>query len=163
MNPDVAQQFESYVPVYDAIPETWEEGRQFLTEQLKRISNAINVREIGWFLDEELLSGKTLFPGTFSEGNSAPLQNRQILRFTIDSGALTTGSGNVITTDIVFDTRFRLFDCWVAATDIGTLTAQIITDEHVQLTQSGGFVVVTITSPGNYSNSTLILEYTQEG
>ncbi len=162
MNPDVAQQLESYVPVYDAIPESWEEGRQFLTEQLKRISNAINVREIGWFLDEELLAGKFIFPGTFTEGNSAPLQNRQILRFTIDSGALTTGA-NVITTTIVFDTTFRLFDCWVAATDVGTLTAQIITDVNVKLTEVGGVVEVTITSPGNFSNSFLILEYSQEG
>jgi hypothetical protein len=58
MQPLDSQEFESYVPVYDTVPEQWEDARAFLVEQLKKISNAVNVREIGWLLDEELLSGK---------------------------------------------------------------------------------------------------------
>jgi len=57
-----SQIFESYVPVYDAVPEDWESARQFLVEHLKKISNAVNAREISFFLDEELLSGKQFIP-----------------------------------------------------------------------------------------------------
>ena len=159
----LAQEFEAYVPVYDAIPQEWEDARDFLVEQLKKISTAVNAREICWFLDEELLSGKTLFPGTPNSANNAPLQNRQIFRTTFNSGALVIGVNPPIVTTITFDSNFLLFDAWVAATDFSTFTAQIITDDDVQLTRAAGVVNVTITSPAAFSNSLLILEYSQEG
>ena len=53
---------DSFVPVYDAIPAKWEDARPFVVEQLKMMANAINIREIGWFLDEELISGRFIFP-----------------------------------------------------------------------------------------------------
>ena len=45
-----SQTLESYVPVYDVVPEKWEEARPFLVEQLKKISEGVNTREIGFFL-----------------------------------------------------------------------------------------------------------------
>ena len=57
-----SQIFESYIPVYDAVPEGWEQARPFIVEQLKALANAANIREIGWYLDEELLSGKQFIP-----------------------------------------------------------------------------------------------------
>ena len=162
-NNSIAQELESFVPVYDAIPDEWNDARDFLVEHLKKISNAVNVREIGWYLDEELLSGKALFPGAPVAANPTTLQNRQIFRFTIDSGALVIGANPAIVTTITFDNNFLLFDCWVAATNTGTLTAQIITGNDVQLTSVAGVVNVTITSPAVFTNSTLIIEYTQEG
>src|SRR5271157_192397 len=90
-----SQEFESYLPVYDTIPEKWEDGREFLVEELKKISNAINAREIGWFLDEELLTGKAFIPGTIVPGNN-PSEFRQILRKVIDFGTLpNTGPKSV--------------------------------------------------------------------
>ena len=58
------QSFETFVPVYDTVPEKWEDARQFLVEHLKKISNAVNAREICWYLNENVLSGKQFFPGT---------------------------------------------------------------------------------------------------
>lgn len=81
-----SQVFESYVPVYDSIPQDWENARQALIEYLKNISNAVNIREIGWFLQEELLSGRQFFPGTTSSPDDQ--QFRSVFRKVVDFGAL---------------------------------------------------------------------------
>ncbi len=81
MLPQDSQQLESYVPVYDVAPQTWDEGRVFLVEQIKRLANAINAREIGFFLDQELLSGKSFIPGVnIVTGAGSSQQFRTVLR-----------------------------------------------------------------------------------
>ena len=113
-----SQQFESYVPVYDAVPEKWEEARPFFVEQLKRISNAINIREIGWFLDEELLSGKAFIPGLNNLANQGTSQQfRQILRKVVDFGVLPNAGTKIVPHGITIDNNFTLIQLWAAATD----------------------------------------------
>ena len=80
------QFFESYLPVYDSVPEKWEDGRVFLIEQLKKISNVVNVREIGWYLDEEVLTGKQFIPLATSSQ-----EFRSVFRKVIDCGTLVAG------------------------------------------------------------------------
>ena len=38
------QQLESFVPVYDAVPDKWDDARPFIVEQLKRLAFAVNIR-----------------------------------------------------------------------------------------------------------------------
>ena len=68
-----SQILESFIPVYDAIPDKWDDARPFVVEQLKKISEAVNIREIGWYLDEQLLSGKAFIPGSnnISDGGTS--------------------------------------------------------------------------------------------
>ncbi len=158
MIPLDSQQLESYVPVYDTVPEDWQEARQFLVEQLKKITNAVNVREIGWFFDQELLSGKQFIPsfGT-STLQGTPQQARTVLRFVIDTGALVVGL-NTRSHEIVFDANFSLIAMWVAATNSTALNASIITDDHVILNVN----TISITSPSAYDRSFCVIEYIQE-
>ena len=111
MTIQTSQIFESYVPVYDAVPEKWEDGRQFLVEQLKKISNAVNIREIGWFIDEELISGKQFIPGV--NNNQA---FRTVLRKVIVFGALPNAALKQVAHGIVVDANFSLVSLWAAAT-----------------------------------------------
>lgn len=156
MNPVDSQVFESYVPVYDTVPEKWEEGRQFLIEHLKKISNAINIREIGWFLDEELLSGKQFIPPAVVSGQSN--QYRTILRKVVDCGALVAGVNPPKPHGVVFDANFTLIDFWVAATNSTTLIADTFVYDQARI--NGANII--ITSPGVYNRSFAILEYIQE-
>ncbi len=155
MTPETSQELESFLPVYDTVPESWEEGRQFLIEQLKKISEAVNVREIGWFMDQELLSGKILFPTANTAGQQQ--ENRQLLRTVIDGGALGAVA-NVIPHSIVFDSNFTLVDLWVAATNSVTLMAQVITGDSVIMDAAN----ITVTSTAAYDRSIIVVEYTQE-
>ena len=151
-----SQTFESFVPVYDTVPEKWEDAREFLVEHLKKVSNAVNLREIGWFLDEELLSGKAFIPGVNAGGNNAE-QYRQVLRKTINTGALVAGA-NVVAHGVTVDANFSLVQLWVSGTNSGTLTS---------LTISGNSVVIVgpnlnITSPQVFDRSYAVIEYLQE-
>ena len=149
------QEFESYVPVYDTVPEKWEDSRPFIVEMLKRISNAVNAREIGFFIDEEVLSGKAFIPSANLSGTSQ--QFRQVLRKVIDVSPLVPGV-NAFAHNITFDANFTLVDSWVSATNSTTFLA--ITMDYPQVTMDA--VNVNITSPGAFDRAFFICEYMQE-
>lgn len=154
-NPIDSQQFESYVPVYDTIPDTWEQAKPFLVEQLKKISNGLNIREIGWFLDEELLSGKAFIPGANIQGNASPLQFRQILRKTFLFGAIGIG----ITTQahgVTIDANFSLIQIYASGTNVGALTGDNIPTVGYDVTN------IIITSTKAYTRGVVVFEYIQE-
>lgn len=159
MTSETSQQYESYIPVYDTIPEKWEEAREILVEYLKKISNEINVREIGFYLDQELLSGKGFIPTTNMSGSNSSdsQQSRTIFRKVVDTGSLVAGA-QTIAHGITIDANFSLIDLWVAATNSGTLVSQIITDSNVTLDATN----INITSPGAFDRSWAILEYIYE-
>ena len=110
-----SQNFDSFVPVYDVVPEKWEDARPFLVEQLKKISNGINIREIGWFLDVELLSGKQFFTDQTITGTSE--QFRSVFRKVIDFGQLPNAGTKSLPHGITFDVNFTLVSMWLSATD----------------------------------------------
>jgi len=160
MNNQSSQQFESYVPVYDTVPEKWEDAREFLVEHLKKISNAVNAREIGFFLDEELLSGKQFIPTQeMSEANSGNSQQfRTVLRKVIDVSPLVAGANPGVNHDIVFDANFTLIDLWVSGTNSGTLTARRISGNDVIMNATQ----IVITSPQAFDRAWCVVEYIQE-
>lgn len=158
MTSQTSQEFESFVPVYDVVPEKWEDARPFLVEQLKKVSNAINIREIGWFLDEELLSGKAFIPAPIPPGDATPQQFRSILRKVVDCSPLMAGLNVGIPHGIVFDNRFTLIDLWVAGTNSGTLTARVINGNDVLMNTAD----IVITSPQAFDRAFAVIEFIQE-
>lgn len=158
MSSTTSQEFESYVPVYDAIPESWEEARPFLVEQLKKVSNAVNVREIGWLLDEELLSGKAFIPVALPPGDASPQQFRSVLRKVVDCSPLVAGLNAGVAHGITFDANFTLIDLWVSGTNSATLTARVISGNDVVMNNTD-FV---ITSPQAFDRAFAFCEYIQE-
>lgn len=167
MTSETSQILESYVPVYDAIPESWEEAKPFIVETFKKISNAVNIREIGFFLDQELLSGKAFIPGVSTPANNVTQQFRQILRKVIDFGALQLGTKSV-DHGILFNDRFTLIQLWASATDPIALVA--IPIPFVSLT--GGDVEINMTATkiniscatnrASFTRTFVVVEYIQE-
>lgn len=152
MSIPTSQIFESYVPVYDYVPEKWEEGRQFLVEQLKKISNAVNIRAIGWYLDEELISGKQFFPGTVN--NQA---FRTILRVVVDFSPLPIG----ITSKphgVVVNSSFRLINLYGSCSDAVALTGHPINQPNITYDVTN----INITSAGAFTFAQAVFEYIQE-
>ena len=154
-----SQEFESYVPVYDTVPEKWEDARQFLVEHLKKISNAVNIREIGFFLDEELLSGKQFIPSAamLGQNSSNSQQFRTVLRKVINVSPLVAGA-NVIPHGIVFNGDFTLINLWVSATNSTIFIAITMTYPNVTIDA----VNINITSPGAFDRAFAFVEYIQE-
>lgn len=150
-----SQDLESFVPVYDAVPDKWEEARPFLVEHLKKVSNAINIREIGWYLDQELLSGKAFIPGASIVGNYSPVQYRQILRKTFIFGAIGIG----VTTQshgIKVDANFTLIQIFASGTNVGSLTGDNIPVVGYDVNN------IIITSTKAYTRGIVVIEYIQE-
>lgn len=148
-----SQEFESYVPVYDTIPEKWEEARPIFLEQFKKITNSLNFKEIGFFLDEELLSGKALFNTT------NPQQFRSVLRKVIQKNPLNAGV-NTIPHGINFDGNFTLVQMFASATDHPVLVAQPIPNGVDTMRMTSTDVIINSTLA--YSTSIIVIEYVQE-
>lgn len=157
MIPLDSQNFEAFVPVYDAVPETWEEGRQFLVEHLKKISNAVNIREIGWLLDEEYLCGQQFIPGIGITGTSE--QFRSVLRKVINCGPLVIGA-NTFAHNIVFDANFTLMQLYGAATNSGTLVAVPLPNALDNLSMDA--TNINITSTAAFDRCFVVVSYIQE-
>lgn len=159
MNPNESQQFESYVPVYDVVPDQWEDARGFITEQLKRLANAVNVREIGFFLDEELLSGKQFIPSNAEAiiQGTAP-QFRTVLRKVVDCGPLVAGINPPIAHGVTFNANLTSIDSWVEATN--SVTLQAVTLVSPELVINGPNI--NITSPGAFDRAFFFWEYIEE-
>lgn len=177
MNNTDSQVFESYVPVYDAVPEKWEDAREFLVEHLKKISNAVNIREIGWYLDEELLSGKQFIPSNAQAlvQGTAPLA-RTVLRKVVDmiessdpamtslpnAGILRAPHG------ITFDANFTLLHLYAAATDpVNFLAFEIDHAEtapgNVTMFMDQTYIyIITSSNRTSYTRCYAVVEYIQE-
>jgi hypothetical protein len=154
-----SQNFDSYVPVYDVAPTSWDEARPFIVEQLKVHANAINVREVGFFLDQELLSGKAFIPGSneILDGGSSQ-QFRTILRIVVNVGPLIAGVNPPIPHGVTFDVNLTSIDSWVEATNSVTLTAVTLVYPALQIVGAN----ILITSPAAFDRAFLIWEYIQE-
>jgi len=169
MNSQDSQILESYVPVYNVVPEKWEDARAVIVEQLKRLSTAVNIREIGWFLDEELLSGKAFIPGTNNalDGGTSQ-QYRQILRKVIDTGTLPNTGTKKVPHGIKIDSNFTLIDLFGAATDPVALFSIDLGHAAAAPFQVEIFLdatdinIVTGSNRSSYTRSFVVIEYIQE-
>jgi len=150
-------QLESFVPVYDTVPEQWEQARPFLVEQLKKLANAVNAREIGFFLDEELLSGKAFIPGATLPGNN-PGQFRQILRIVVIFGAVTAGATSRAH-GVMVDANFTLIQLWACAFNSTSLVGTTFGNSD---TISMDVTDINIVSNGTYDKVYAFMEYVQE-
>ena len=150
------QEFETFVPVYDAVPEKWEDARQFLAEHLKKITNSLNVKEVGWFLDEEVLSGKQFIPAD-TNTTGAMQQFRTVIRKVVNVSPLIIGA-NAFSHGITVDANFTLVDMWVAATNSTIPIAEVITGANVTLDATN----ININSPAAFDRGFAVFEYTQE-
>ncbi len=153
-------EFESYLPVFDAVPEDWEDAKPFLVETFKRISNIVNTHEIGFFLDEELLSGKQFIPGVAqSPNNSTPLQFRTILRKVIVFPGLSIGL-NTQPHGIIVDSNFSLIDMFGGATNSSTFTGEPLPNGSDTITYDATNIYVTVAAA--YTRAWVTMEYIQE-
>lgn len=159
MNPSDSQVFESYVPVYDVVPEKWDEARPFIVEQFKRLATAVNIREIGWYLDEELLSGKAFVPGINNITGSTSQQFRQILRKVVIFPGLTIGI-NSEPHGLIVDENFTLIQLWGSATDAAAFTGEPIPNAADTIDYDATNINITVASA--YTRALAVIEYMQE-
>jgi hypothetical protein len=147
-----SQILDSYLPAYYLVPDEWEDGRTYLVEQLKRIANAVNAREICWFLDEEVISGKQFFPGTVN--NQA---FRTILRVVVDFSPLGIGTTS-LPHHVTVDSNFSLIELWASGTNATGLTGGPINQPNITYTATD----IVITSTVAYTRCYAFMEYIQE-
>jgi hypothetical protein len=160
MTPIDSQNLESYVPIYDVAPKTWEEGRPFIVEQLKKLANAINIREIGYFLDQELLTGKSFIPGMNDfNGGGGSQQFRTILRKVVTFPGLTIGV-NTQPHEIFIDGNFSLIQLFGAATNAIALTGEPIPNAADTISYTSTDIIITVAAA--YTRAWAVIEYIQE-
>lgn len=149
-----SQEFESYLTVSDTLPDNWEETNPILVEQLKKIADAVNVRSIGWLLDEEYLSGEQFIPGA-----NQPQDFRSVLKKVIDCGPLSIGANN-FAHGITFDSNFTLLGLYASATNSSTLVAEPIPNSADTLSMNATNVIITVAA--EWTRCVAVISYIQE-
>lgn len=165
-------QLESYDAVYDVVPENWEDARPFFVEQLKKVSNAINIRAVGFYLDEELLTGKAFIPGvTLASAEADSDSFRSIIRKVVDIGALPAAGTKLVPHGITVDANFTLVQMYGASTDpVNLLSIPLPFVEvnvpallGVQLLLDSTNIQISVGSNrSQYTRGYIVIEYMQE-
>ncbi len=107
------QQLESYLPSYGGVPDKWEDARNFLSETIKRISQAVNVREIGWMLDQQALNGQQFISSSTSPNIDT---FRGVFRIVVPFGALPNAGLKSVAHGLTVNANFTLVHLYGAAT-----------------------------------------------
>ena len=141
----------AFVPVYDAIPEKWEESRQFLTEKLKEISNGVNARVVGYYSDSEYATGIQFLPNA-----SEPQEFQSVLRKVINCSPLAIGA-QTFAHGITVDANFTLTNLYGAATDAVGFTAVPFPGGANTLTMDVTNII--INSSAAYTRCYVVVEY----
>lgn len=154
--------YQAYLPVYDSIPEKWDEAKPFFVETLKKISNIVNTHERGFYIDEEIISGQQFFP---SSTTSDPF--RSTLRKVIDFKTLpTAGTTKSVAHGIAFNSSFTLTRLYGAATNPTGLIAIPLDSIHGgtrELWMDATKVYVkSSVDDSAYTRCLIIIEYMQE-
>lgn len=170
MTSSSSQEFDTFIPVYDAVPEKWEDARGFFVEHLKKVSNAVNARQVGFFIDQEVISGKQFIPTAAMSGSNSSTseQYRTVLRKVINFGALPNTGLKQVSHGITFDANFTLIHLYACATDPTNFTAFEI--DHAE--PAPGYVwmfmdatnvnIITGSNRTSYTRCFVIIEYMQE-
>lgn len=148
----------SFIPVYDDIPEDWNSARQTLVEYLKQITNGVNLRDVGYLLEEPIITGKLFQPSALPDDNTSPQQFRQIFRVVVNIGPLMPGLNPGVNHGITFDSNFTLVQLWVSGTNTTTFTARTITGHDVLMNATQ----IVITSPQAFDRSWCVIEFLLE-
>ena len=148
-----SQNFDYYVPVYDTVPDTWEDAHPFLVEQLKRISNSLNARSTGWMVESEVLSGKR-FATDAAVGSKESVSYNDVLRKVVKFGAVAAGA-NTAAHSIDFSADFRLVMLYVSATDFGTPLAETFVGTEVTMDGTN----INFNSPQAFASADAVIEY----
>ncbi len=121
-----SQDLESFVPAYGTVPQKWEDAQAFLSEQIKRITQGINVREIGWMLDQQLLNGQQFIPSaTALATDPTNAIYRAVFRKVVDCGALPNAATKSVAHGINVDANFTLIHLYAGATKATAAFASI--------------------------------------
>lgn len=173
--PSKNELLQNYVTVYDSIPGEWNEAREFLVDQLRQISDAINARDIGYYVNDEQLSGQQFVSGTDKQ------QFRDVFRKVIVIGALPNAATKSVAHGITTNGNTFITRIYGTATKpevvippaLPTLMVSAIPLPYIDLPVVLGNVSLSIdqtniiiTTTGNYSEYTrtyVVVEYVQEG
>lgn len=156
-----SQDFNQQIPVFDALPDSWEESKVALVERLRKMTNAINIRPVGWYLDTETITGKRYIP------SSGSVEYREISRFTKELGALPNATTKNVAHGLSnVNSNFLLTAMWGAASSDSPLS--FIPVPHISVSGGGveismdatNFIIKTTSDYSNYNNSVIIIEYT---
>lgn len=107
-----------YLPIYDPVPEVWDEAKSEITERFTKQADAINAKVTGWYYDVEVDTGKKFIPlenDSFVDASSEIY--RTIFRKVIIFGALPNTATKAIVHGITVDENFTLIQMYAGASD----------------------------------------------
>jgi hypothetical protein len=149
--------FDSYLPLYYTVPDEWDSAKGFLSEELKKIANVVNNREIGFYLDEESLTGKQFIPSAnqLADGGTSQ-QFRSVFRKVFIFPAGLTIGVNTIAHGLTIDVNFTLIQIFASGTDSVAFTGDNIPIVGYDATN------IIVTSTKAYDRAIAVIEYIEE-
>lgn len=148
------------LPISLEIPEEPKKMREFLQEQIKRISSVVNTKEGALYIPIEQAS----FNKYFTKGD--PQTFRDGYRMVVDFGALPAAGSKSVPHNIPFDSNYVLTDLYAAASDTKNLNYLIIPyagTNNIKIDLNATDVTITVTSDrSSFNICYVVIEYLKQ-
>ena len=160
MNVEPMNAENAYIPADIIIPESWEEAKLILTDQILSIVDAINAREISHYNTTELINGQLWFK------ENDPQDFRGVYRKVFDFEALPNNTTKSVAHGITIDANTVVTRIYGTATDPNTSFIPLPYvdmsggSNHIQLDMDGTNVnITTDTDYTGYEITYVVVEY----
>lgn len=151
-----SEDLQAFIPVYESIPDKWEEAQQFLTEFFRKVSIGINSRERGFYVDDEILSGQMFFPGIGDD-------YRGVFRKVVNFGTLPNTAAKSVAHGLTIDSNVSFTRLYGMATDPVSLKGIPLPCRTIDLEITSTSIIITTTSNrSSYTRCFVVIEYIQE-
>ena len=136
-----------------------------LYQDLNRICTTINLKDTGYYIEQELINSQLLFPNPATQ----PSSYRQIFRMTINFGALPNNTTTSVAHNIDITNTYTFTRIYGAASNTTGLMyiplpyVSTTTTNNIQLDVISTDVVITTTADYSaYTTTYVILEYVKQ-
>lgn len=176
--PNQESQYGAYVPTSQVFDPSFmkdldingSEFKDFITrlhQGINNISLVLNVKESGYYVPSEFLTGQ-LFPPVPAEVDPDKLnfQFRQSFRMYIDTGTLPNAGTKSVPHNVDFNSNFTLTKIWGAATDptgnyipLPYVSTSSLSNNITLEATSTNIIITTGSNRTNFTRSQVVIEY----
>lgn len=138
------------------IPQDYKDFRKQFNDLYQRITASLNSKEGGLYTPNEKLTNQQYFD------ENDPQNNKSVYRMVVDFGALPNAGTKNVAHNIPWDSSYRLTRAYGGATTAnGDRSLSIPNDGICLEINSTNVSIITTTDRSEYTETTVVLEYTK--
>lgn len=149
---------ENQLPVSIEMPDDYKSFRLQFSQIYQRLTASLNSKEGGLYVPDEKITNQQYFD------ENDPQNNKNVYRMVIDFGALPNASSKSVNHGIAWNDNYRLTRAYGGSTDKNINKSLAIPNDGICIEiNSTSVTIITTSDRSNFTETTIVIEYTKAG